>query len=71
MEDYEYLDLINPVNLFVDKIDFENFLDIRGGFTDEEYTEGLESLLVICNREELYEYSELVSQKLKEIHNEK
>lgn len=70
MEDYEYLDLINPVNLFVDINDFENFLNNRDGFTNEEYLDGLKSLLEICNREELYEYSKLVSDKIKHFYEE-
>lgn len=64
LDEYEYLRFINPANLFVDELDFKRFIEIRDGLNDSEYRDALEYLLGWCEREELYEYCQIIKQKL-------
>lgn len=64
MQEYEYLSFINPANLFIDETDFKNFIEIRDGLNDSEYQEALEYLLGWCEREELFEYCQIIKTKL-------
>lgn len=63
-DEYEYLSFINPANLFIDENDFKRFIEIRDGLNDEEYREALEYLLGWCEREELFEYCQIIKNKL-------
>lgn len=64
LDEYEYLRFINPSNLFIDETDFKRFIEIRAGLTDDEYREALEYLLGWCEREELFEYCQIIKNKL-------
>lgn len=65
LDEYEYLRFINPANLFVDENDFKKFIEIRDGLDDGEYRDALEYLMGWCEREELYEYCQIIKNKLK------
>lgn len=64
LDEYEYLRFINPSNLFIDECDFKRFIEIRDGLNDDEYREALEYLLGWCEREELFEYCQIIKNKL-------
>ena len=56
----EYQTLIFPPNLFYDLDEFKKFIAIR----EEGWEQGLNNLLKLCERHELYEYCSRIKQEL-------
>lgn len=60
MTTLEYKTLIFPPNLFYSLQEFEEFIKIR----EEGWKEGLENVLKVCIKNELYEYCALIKKEL-------
>ncbi len=64
-----YYDLINPKDFFLDILDLKEFISVapvKSLKENENMIKALDSLLQVCEKEELYEYCILVKNKIDE-----
>lgn len=68
IDSFEYSQIIRPDKFFKSFADFEAFIHIRSGETDNQYYDGLRNLLTQCEYYEMYEECQLI---IKILENEK
>lgn len=71
MEQYEYEELIRPINLFKSTDEVRRFIKVRLFGDVDTHVRSLENMLALCEEDECYEWCAIIKTEIDLINNNK